>query len=131
MGQHKAPKEYEMEALEDVDVDNDELAQYFLEWADKYKPTQGAFNELVGKFKELSVAQEEEDTINIEQETQSLDTNEDKMIKGIKTWGQGWVAKGVWSEEDFNELKVFDDKANVINALKKDRKYYGEKQIPT
>jgi hypothetical protein len=131
MGKHKAPKEYEMDALEDVDVDNDELAQYFLEWADKYKPTQGAFNELVGKFKELSVAQEEEDTINIEQETQSLGPNADQIIKGIKTWGQGLVAKGVWSDEDFNEFKVFAATANGINALNKVRKYYGEQTIPT
>ena len=58
MGKHKAPKEYDLEVLEDVDVENDELSQFFLDWTNKYKPTQGAFNELVTKFKELSVAQE-------------------------------------------------------------------------
>ena len=46
MGKHKAPKEYDMSALEDIDED-DELASYFKDWAKENKPTQAAYDNLV------------------------------------------------------------------------------------
>jgi hypothetical protein len=131
MGKHKAPKEYDLEVLEDVDVDNDELSQFFLDWSNKYKPTQGAFNELVDKFKELSVAQEQEDSIDVAAEKQQLGPNADQIVKGTVTWMQGLVAKGIWSETDFEEGKIFTATADGINAINKIRQYYGEQTIPT
>ena len=41
------------------------------------------------------------------------------------------VSKGVWSQDDFEEFKVFAATASGINALNKIRRYYGEQQIPT
>ncbi len=130
MGKHKAPKEYDVTSLEDVE-DDDELKTYFLDWAKENKPTQAAFDNLVNKFKELSLQQEEADSIDIDAETKSLGPNAPQIIKGIKEWGQGLVAKGVWSDQDFEEFKVFAATANGINALNKVRKFYGEKTIPT
>jgi hypothetical protein len=130
MGKHKAPKEYDMAALEDIDED-DELASYFKDWAKENKPTQAAFDNLVNKFKELSVAQAEEDSINIDEEKKILGPNADQIIKGITTWGQGLVSKGIWSDADFDEFKIFAATGNGINALNKVRKYYGEQTIPT
>ncbi len=130
MGKHKAPREYDISALEDVEED-DELASYFMDWAKENKPTQAAFDNLVNKFKELSTAQEQEDSIDIEEEKKILGPNADQIIKGITTWGQGLVAKGVWSESDFDEFKIFAATGNGINALNKVRKYYGEQTIPT
>ena len=49
-------KEYDVTSLEDVE-DDDELKTYFLDWAKENKPTQAAFDNLVNKFKELSIAQ--------------------------------------------------------------------------
>ena len=101
MGKHKAPKEYDVTSLEDVE-DDDELKTYFLDWAKENKPTQAAFDNLVNKFKELSVQQEEAESINIEEETKAkLGPNAQQIIDGIKKWGQGLVSKGVWSDEDF------------------------------
>ena len=131
MGEHKAPKEYDLSSLDGIDIENDELAQYFMDWAKENKPTQAAFDNLVGKFKELSMAQEQADTINVEVETKALGPNADQIINGIKQWGQGLVSKGVWSDDDFEEFKVFAATANGINALNKIRKYYGEQTIPT
>ena len=131
MGKHKAPSEYDLSVMEDVDVDNDPLAKEFLDWAKENKPTQAAFDKLVGTFKNLSQQQAEAENINIEEETKALGPNADQIINGIKTWGQGLVAKGVWSEQDFDEFKVFAATANGINALNKIRKYYGEQTIPT
>ena len=130
MGKHKAPKEYDVSSLEDVE-DGDELKQYFVDWAKENKPTQAAFDNLVNKFKELSVQQEEADSINIDEETAKLGPNAPQIIDGIKKWGQGLVAKGVWSDEDFDEFKVFAATSSGINALNKIRKYYGEQTIPT
>ena len=131
MGKHKAPKEYDLNVLEDVDVENDELAQFFMDWAKENKPTQAAFDNLVNKFKELSIAQEEADSINIEEETAKLGPNAQQIIEGVKKWGQGLKAKGVFSDEDFEEFKVFAATANGINTINKLRKYYGEQTIPT
>ena len=32
MGKHKAPKEYDLSVMDDVD-ENDELAKFFIDWA--------------------------------------------------------------------------------------------------
>jgi hypothetical protein len=131
MGKHKAPKEYDLSVFEGIDVDNDPLAKEFVDWANDNKPTQEAFDKLVGKFREMADTQEEEESINVEEETQKLGPNALQIINGIKQWGQGLVSKGVWSEGDFEEFKVFAATASGINALNKVRKYYGEQQIPT
>ena len=130
MGKHKAPSEYDLSVMEDIDED-DELAKEFLDWAKENKPTQGAFDKLVTTFKTLSQQQVEQDSINPEEEAKSLGPNSEQIINGIKTWGQGLVSKGVWSDDDFEEFKVFAATANGINALNKVRKYYGEQTIPT
>ncbi len=130
MGKHKAPKEYDLSVFEGIDVEEDPLAQEFVDWANENKPTQEAFDKLVGKFRELADMQEEESSINVEEETQKLGPNAPQIINGIKQWGQGLVSKGVWSEDDFEEFKVFAATASGINALNKVRKYYGEQQIP-
>ena len=130
MGKHKAPKEYDLSVFEGIDVEEDPLAQEFVDWANENKPTQEAFDKLVGKFRELADEQEVESSINIEEETQKLGPNAPQIINGIKQWGQGLVSKGVWSQDDFEEFKVFAATASGINALNKVRKYYGEQQIP-
>jgi hypothetical protein len=131
MGKHKAPKEYDLGVFEGIDVENDPLAQEFVGWANENKPTQEAFDKLVGKFRELADAQEDSDSIDVEAETAKLGPNATQIINGIKQWGQGLVSKGVWGEDDFEEFKVFAATANGINTLNKIRKYYGEQQIPT
>ena len=49
MGKHKAPKEYDVTSLEDVE-DDDELKTYFLDWAKENKPTQAAFDNFLYYF---------------------------------------------------------------------------------
>ena len=71
------------------------------------------------------------DPINMEEETAKLGPNAQQIIEGVKKWGQGLKAKGVFSDEDFEEFKVFAATANGINTINKLRKYYGEQTIPT
>ena len=101
MGKHKAPKEYDVTSLEDVE-DDDELKTYFLDWAKENKPTQAAFDNLVNKFKELSLQQEEADSIDIDAETKSLGPNAPQIIKGIKD---------KWNEEQKKEFTIKDNVA--------------------
>lgn len=131
MGKHKAPAEYDLSAFDGIDVEADPLAKEFVDWANENKPTQEAFDKLVGKFRELADIQEEASSINIEEETSKLGPNAPQIINGIRQWGQGLVSKGVWSQDDFEEFKVFAATASGINALNKIRRYYGEQQIPT
>ena len=52
MGKHKAPKEYDMAALEDIDED-DELASYFKDWAKENLPkdwSKTTYNKAVEKY---------------------------------------------------------------------------------
>ena len=131
MGKHKAPAEYDLSAFEGIDVDEDPLAKEFVDWANENKPTQEAFDKLVGKFRELADIQDEASSINVEEETAKLGPNAPQIINGIRQWGQGLVSKGIWSQDDFEEFKVFAATASGINALNKMRRYYGEQQIPT
>ena len=64
-------------------------------------------------------------------EKQQLGPNADQIVKGTVTWMQGLVAKGIWSETDFEEGKIFTATADGINAINKIRQYYGEQTIPT
>jgi len=131
MGKHKAPAEYDLSAFDGIDVDEDPLAKEFVDWANENKPTQEAFDKLVGKFRELAEVQEQASSINIEEETAKLGPNAPQIINGMRQWAQGLVAKGVWSEDDFEEFKVAGATANGINMINKLRRYYGEQQIPT
>ena len=130
MGKHKAPKEYDITALEGVE-EGDQIADMFMEWAKENKPTQAGFDKLVNQFREITSKQKDAESINIEQERKALGPNADQIIQGITTWGKGLVSKGVWGENDFEEFKIFAATANGINALNKIRKYYGENTIPT
>lgn len=130
MGKHKAPKEYDVSALEGIE-EGDQIADMFMEWAKDNKPTQVGFDKLVNQFREITSKQQEAERIDDDKERKALGPNADQVIQGISTWGKGLVSKGVWSESDFEEFKIFAATANGINALNKIRKYYGESTIPT
>ncbi len=131
MGKHKAPAEYDLSVFDGIDVESDELAKQFVSWANENKPTQEAFDKLVGTFRELADVQEEASSINIEQETAKLGPNAQQIINGMKQWAQGLVAKGVWSESDLDEFRIAGATADGISMLSKLRRYYGEQAIPT
>ena len=103
MGKHKAPKEYDVSALEGIE-EGDQIADMFMEWAKENKPTQVGFDKLVNQFREITSKQQEAERIDDDKERKALGPNADQVIQGITKWGKGLVSIGVWSENEFEEF---------------------------
>ena len=119
MGKHKAPKEYDMAALEDIDED-DELASYFKDWAKENKPTQAAFDNLVNKFKELSELKFEEYKKIIENSKKEVIKihleSKHKLDKDIQT-KKDMIEKEIETEITKAQKEIAELKKNSISDI--------------
>lgn len=129
MGGHKAPKEYDMGVFDDIDPE-DELALGFVDWAEKNKPSQEAFDGLVNMFKEHAAQAEEAEKIDVASETEKLGPNAEAIITANHAWIKGQVAKGIFGPADVEELEILGATANGLRVLNKLRSMTGEQSIP-
>lgn len=129
-GKHKAPADgkYDTSAFGDI-PENDPVRQHVEGWAKEYGISQVAFDKLVGDVVKMGGMEQEQIRTSIEAERKALGPNGDALIKGMVTWAQGLVQKGVWSKTDFEEFKIMGGTANGIRALVKLRESY-EGRIP-
>jgi hypothetical protein len=131
LGKHKAPMDgkYSMDVFGSEVPESDPLRQAYVEWATKYGLSQGAFDELAGKVKELRASQEQEFQVSYKAERAALGQNADAIITSMTDWARGFVRSGVWSLEDFEEFKIMGGTAAGMRALMKLRESY-EGRIP-
>ena len=127
-GDHKAPEEYAMDIFGEMPED-DPVVSTYLDWAKKNGINQDAFNELAEQVLKLGGNEAEDIKYSMEQERQALGPNADAIIKNMATWGKGFVDKGIWGAEDYEEFKIWGGTANGIKALQKLRSSY-EGRVP-
>ena len=127
-GEHKAPDEYAMDVFNGQTQDDPVVGAY-VEWASKHGINQEAFNELASNILAFSQNEAEQMQISLEQERSALGPNADAVIKNMATWGKGFVDKGIWGNEDFEEFKIWGGTAAGIKALQKLRSSY-EGRVP-
>ena len=131
-GDHKAPEDYDTAIFDGLEQD-DKLVSTYIEWAQKYEVTQDAFNELAGSFLEIAKSSEpptpEEAAQQLEAEKSKLGPNADNMIKSMATWGGGFVSKGIFSPDDYQEFKIMAGTAEGISVFNKIRSAY-EGKVP-
>lgn len=129
-GKHKAPEggNYNLDALAGVPED-DALAKTYVSWAQKYGLSQAAFDELATQFVQMSGMQQQEAQRSMEAEMEELGPNAKAIMANMATWGRGFIQKGVFSKEDFNEFARWGDTAKGIKALMKLRESF-EGRIP-
>ena len=128
-GKHKVPKEYSLEKLGD-DFDKDNPAKdVFLNFAKENNLSQNQFDNLITdlglKLAELAP----DNSIDAEEEKKLLGKNANQHIESMATWARGFVEKGIWSSDDFEEFKIMGGTARGLKALMKIRESY-EGRIP-
>jgi hypothetical protein len=119
-GKHKAPEggNYDMSALGETPQD-DALAKTYVSWAQKYGLSQQAFDELASQFVQMGGMQQAEAQRSMEAELAELGPNGRAIISSMATWGRGFMQKGVFSQDDFNEFTRWGDTAKGLKALMK------------
>lgn len=128
-GQHNAPAngQYSLEAFGEA-ADESPMAKALTDWAKDNGLSQAAFDDLVGKFKE--VAEEVQGpVIDPNEELKRLGPNGQAMIQGMADWGRGMVKKGVFSNEDWEEFKIANGTAAGLRMMMKLRESY-EGRVP-
>lgn len=130
-GDHKAPEDYTMDVF-NGSTEDDPVVGAYVEWAKKNGINQEAFDELASAVLEFGGNEAQQIQVSLEQERAALGPNADAIIKNMATWGQGFVDKGIWGQEDYEEFKIWGGTANGIKALQKLRSSYeGRVQIET
>ncbi len=134
-GKHLIPegdKDYDVKFLQEKLPEDDALLTKFREVAKDRGLTQDDFEAVVGMVMEQMPEQQDpiEEQFDREEELRQLGPNAEEMINGQVKWAQSLVQRGVWTEDDFEEFKVWGGTASGIRALTRLRQYYGEKPIP-
>lgn len=131
-GRHKAPEDgnYDIKLFAEKGIkEDDPVVGTYREWAKEHGISQKAFDDLAGKILGMAGENAQQQQISIEEERKALGPNADAIIKGMADWGRGMVRKGVWSQEDYDEFRVFAGTANGLRAAMKLREAY-EGRIP-
>ncbi len=130
-GKHKVPEKYSLETLGD-DVDGNPAKDILLNFAKDNNLSQNQFDNLVTdlgvKLAELAPEQQAQ-SIDVDAEKELLGKNANQHIESMVTWARGFVDKGIWSADDFEEFKVMGGTAKGLKALMKLRESY-EGRIP-
>ena len=99
-GKHKAPEKYTWENLGEVDADDPLLATY-TDWAKENGISQEAFDKLGQAFTEIQNNYAQDAQLDLDKERQLLGKNANEIINSNVEWGRGLVAKGIFTEADY------------------------------
>jgi len=121
-------QEYARDVFQGMPED-DPVVSTYIDWAQKNGISQEAFNELAQSVLQHGADEGENYKISLEQERAALGPNADAVIKNMAIWGQGFVDKGIWGAEDYEEFKIWGGTAAGIKALQKLRSSY-EGRVP-
>ena len=128
-GKHKAPENYTYENLGEIDADDPLLATYS-EWAKENSISQEAFDKLGQAFAEIQNNYVQDAQLDLDKERQLLGKNANEIINSNVEWGRGMVAKGIFTEADYEELEILGGPAKGQRIIQKIRGLTGEKEIP-
>ncbi len=128
-GKHKAPEKYTWENLGEVDADDPLLAIY-TDWAKENGISQEAFDKLGQAFTEIQNNYAQDAQLDLDKERQLLGKNANEIINSNVEWGRGLVAKGIFTEADYEELEILGGTAKGQRIIQKIRGLTGEKEIP-
>lgn len=130
-GGHKAPKEYNVEFLqnENIDVKNDPLVQKYTDWAKKYGITQDAYEDLARNFMETNADFVQRSQADIAEQKKLLGNKAEERINSVMKFGDTLKSRGVFSDAELAEFEVMAGTGLGIKVIEKMRSYYGEQPI--
>ena len=129
-GDHKVPKEYNLEALEGVDREDEALVE-FLDLAKTEQLSQGQFDTLTKWYMDLQSAQYDAIETDRATEMAKLGRNADSTIKSVEAWVGKFSKSGVLSETEVEAIGQASKSAAFVSALNKIRRAYNEPTIPS
>ncbi len=128
-GRPKAPEEYDLTPLENIDPE-DPLVVEYTAWAKENGISQESFISLAMKLVDVGYQSEQEAKLNTDNERKLLGENANEIIQSNINWGKGLVSKGIFTEQDYSELEVLGGTAGGQRLMQKLRQMQGEKEIP-
>jgi hypothetical protein len=131
LGKHKPPEggKYDLTPLGAKASTDDPVISTYTEWATKHGLSQAAFEELAGKVLEVGRGLQTESQVSFKAEREALGEHADAIVSSMVDWARGFVAKGVWTGEDFDEFKIMGGTAKGMRALMRMREAY-EGRVP-
>jgi len=130
-GGHKAPKEYNVEFLqnENIDVKNDPLVKQYTDWAKKWGVTQDAYEDLARNFMETNADFVQRSQADIAEQRKLLGNKAEERISSVMKFGDTLKSRGVLSDQELAEFDNMAGTALGIKVIEKLRSYYGEQPI--
>ena len=89
-----------------------------------------AFDKLGQAFTEIQNNYAQDAQLDLDKERQLLGKNANEIINSNVEWGRGLVAKGIFTEADYEELEILGGTAKGQRIIQKIRGLTGEKEIP-
>ena len=127
-GKHKAPADgkYDLSSAQNIS-EEDPMLEGFLEIAKSEGFSQDQVDQILG----LVAAGQEDLEQNIVDERAKLGRNADQILESLNSWISKFGSSGVLTTNEVNSLADSMDNAEVILALNKIRRSYGEQNIPS
>tara|TARA_R100000773_G_scaffold39829_2_gene35504 strand:+ start:253 stop:1116 length:864 start_codon:yes stop_codon:yes gene_type:complete len=132
-GKHKAPETYDIQVAKDYQLPEDNpLLNGFIKIAKENGLSQLAFDESVKLILENEKEQTAEINKNSAEEKRLLGKNADAILKSNLDWADGMARKGIFNEDEINELDILGGTAVGSKLVVKLRNLMGDKvNIPT
>jgi len=130
---HKAPEDgnYDTTEIMEAGVDaQDPMLQSFTKWAQEYKVSQHAFNDLANSYIQNGLAGMEEEQRTIAEEKTILGPRAQERIDASANWLARMHSRGVLNDADFEEARIMAGSAHGIQVFEKIQNFYGERAAP-
>lgn len=135
-GKHKAPEngEYSQEVItEELGIDEDDpMLEPYNEWANKHGISQAAYDDLARRMIGQAMDNQVDTAQTVADMKAELGADADNILKSNIQWADGQVAKGIFSEEEREELDIMGGTPTAQRILVKLRNMIGDMApIPT
>lgn len=132
-GKHKAPEKYNTDFLKEYKIQEDDpLLNGFMKIAKENGLSQLVFDDAVKLVLENQKEQAAEIDRNSAEEKRLLGKNADAILKSNLDWADGMARKGIFNEDEINELDILGGTAVGSKLVVKLRNLMGDKvNIPT
>ena len=129
-GEHKAPKEYNVDFLGENVPEDDEMLNNYKDMAQRYGMSQEDFQDLALQFVGAVEDEAKSEQEFIEEQKRLLGNNAVELVRSNYDWANSLLSKGVISQAEFDVLDQMGGTADGTRLLRKIRNLSSPKELP-
>ena len=129
-GDHKAPKEYNVDFLGENVPEDDEMLNNYKDMAQRYGMSQEDFQDLALQFVGAVEDEAKSEQEFIEEQKRLLGNNAVELVRSNYDWANSLLSKGVISQAEFDVLDQMGGTADGTRLLRKIRNLSSPKELP-